>query len=79
MVVAFLPAAGQALSTKIAEELRERVASEHFMREGIIVRVTVSIGLASYPARGTSAKELFEAADRALYRAKALGKNQVVS
>ena len=77
--VAFLPTCAEEASVKIAEELRERVASEHFMREGIIVRVTVSIGLASYPARAASAKELFEAADRALYRAKARGKNQVVS
>ena len=49
------------------------------MRENITVRVTISIGVASFPERASDAKTLFEAGDRALYRAKALGKNQVVS
>jgi len=39
--------------------------------------VTVSSGLASFPAHGTTAAELIEAADRALYQAKRQGRNQV--
>ncbi|MCB0355928.1 MAG: GGDEF domain-containing protein, partial [Bdellovibrionales bacterium] len=38
--------------------------------------VTISIGLASYPDHQKSAKNLLEAADRALYQAKHQGRNQ---
>ena len=38
---------------------------------------SVSIGLVSCPEDGTSAEELMIAADRAMYQAKSLGKNQI--
>ena len=38
---------------------------------------SVSIGLVSCPEDGTTAEELMIAADRAMYQAKSLGKNQV--
>lgn len=38
---------------------------------------TLSIGVATYPGDGTSARELFEAADAALFRAKGEGRNRV--
>jgi diguanylate cyclase (GGDEF)-like protein len=38
---------------------------------------SVSIGLVSHPEDGLSAEELMIAADRAMYQAKALGKNQI--
>ena len=41
-------------------------------------RVTVSIGLAMLPADGSNSTTLIEAADKALYRAKAAGRNQVM-
>ena len=37
---------------------------------------TVSIGIAMYPTHGTTSKALLDASDRALYVAKALGKNR---
>ena len=77
--VAFLPGLAREEGVKVAEELRARVAAEAVTREGITVKVTISIGVASFPERARDAKTLFEAGDRALYRAKALGKNQVVS
>jgi PleD family two-component response regulator len=40
--------------------------------------VTASFGVASFPA-ARSAEELLSAADGALYRAKAAGKNRVAS
>ncbi|MGD9714567.1 MAG: GGDEF domain-containing protein, partial [Thermomicrobiales bacterium] len=39
--------------------------------------VTASIGLASFPVDGRSAKTLLAASDRALYAAKRAGKNQI--
>jgi hypothetical protein len=38
---------------------------------------SVSIGLVSHPEDGLSAEELMAAADRAMYQAKRLGKNQI--
>jgi diguanylate cyclase (GGDEF)-like protein len=54
-----------------AEELRIEVGSE------ATVRVRSSFGVASYPEEPTAAA-LMRAGDRALYRAKAAGKNTVV-
>lgn len=40
--------------------------------------ITVSIGIASFPDDGTSINELIESADKALYRAKSMGKDRIV-
>jgi diguanylate cyclase (GGDEF)-like protein len=40
-------------------------------------RLSVSIGLASYPTDAADVGTLFEAADRALYLAKKQGRNRV--
>jgi diguanylate cyclase (GGDEF)-like protein len=40
--------------------------------------VTLSVGIAMFPDHGTTAHALLEAADTALYRAKANGRNRVV-
>jgi len=40
-------------------------------------QTSVSIGLVSHPEDGLSAEELMVAADRAMYQAKSLGKNQI--
>lgn len=77
--VAFLPGLAREEARQVAESIRERVAAAEFTRENVTVRCTVSIGVASFPERAQDAKKLFDAADRALYRAKARGKNQVAS
>ena len=40
-------------------------------------RVTVSIGVASFPSHGSNSETLLQAADEAMYRAKQRGRNQV--
>ncbi|MBB1074248.1 GGDEF domain-containing protein [Rhodoferax sp. 4810] len=63
----------------LAESIREAVASDHFESEaGQTIAVTVSIGLSQqYPTLAQSCDDLIEEADRALYRAKQSGRNQV--
>jgi two-component system cell cycle response regulator len=61
-----------------AERMRQRVAQHPFGEPGRPVRVTVSIGLASYPDQKiTSPESLLVVADTALYRAKSDGRNLV--
>lgn len=75
--VAFLPGLDRAAGAKVAEELRARVAAHHFERAGVVVHPTVSIGVAAFPETAMASSALFEAADRALYRAKTKGRNRV--
>ena len=58
---------------KVAERVRQQVASK--IKTGYIP-VTVSLGLASWPADGIGPNELIGAADVALYQAKRSGGNQ---
>jgi len=41
-------------------------------------KITLSAGVACFPEHGTSAEQLFKAADDALYRAKGEGRNRVI-
>jgi diguanylate cyclase (GGDEF)-like protein len=62
----------------LAERLRQSVAERPMTTQpGALVAVTASFGVASFPDASTPAA-LFAAADEALYRAKAAGKNRVV-
>jgi diguanylate cyclase (GGDEF)-like protein len=62
----------------LAERLRETIARLRIRVDGKTVRVTASFGVATFPETA-SGKSLLLEADRALYRAKALGKNRVVA
>ena len=64
----------------MAQRLRERVEATRFSAASpsTIVRLTISIGLASFPHDADSKSELLKAADAALYESKRAGRNQVV-
>jgi diguanylate cyclase (GGDEF)-like protein len=64
----------------MAQRIRAAVEEADFEGEEIMLggRLTISIGVASFPVQASSKGDLVEKADRALYRAKALGKNRVV-
>lgn len=61
-----------------AEELRKgaRDLTLHF-RHQVLGPLTLSVGLAQYPAHAQTARDLLRAADAALYRAKSAGRDQV--
>ena len=58
---------------QVAERIRKQVASE--VKTGYIP-LTISLGLASWPADGIGLNEIIAAADTALYHAKRSGGNQ---
>lgn len=62
---------------KIAEEVRANINLFEFTYQHVALHPGISIGVAMCPEHGKSAGELFRAADAALYRAKAAGKNRV--
>jgi diguanylate cyclase (GGDEF)-like protein len=74
-----LPDTGSEGAVAVAERVRERIAAYSFLRtsDGLNVRLTASVGVATLPDVAASAEELIKAADTAMYRVKAQGKNGV--
>jgi diguanylate cyclase (GGDEF)-like protein len=73
-----LPGASEVVAQQIAERLRATLETAAIEYAGATLHVTASVGLAVWPDNGTQADELMTAADRALYAAKAAGRNRVV-
>jgi diguanylate cyclase (GGDEF)-like protein len=73
-----LPGAEAVGGAQLADRVRASLAERSFLgREGEVVAVTCSFGVAQHRP-GDDERDLFAAADRALYRAKREGKNRVV-
>jgi diguanylate cyclase (GGDEF)-like protein len=72
--VIILPQCDRENAMKVAERLREAIASRSVPKVG---QVTASIGVATYPTGAKNNEELVEMADRAMYLAKAAGRNRV--
>ncbi len=66
---------------KKAEHIKTSVETSNFdtLVSGKTVRITLSIGVATFPLHGSNYEELVCAADRALYQAKEKGRNMVIS
>ena len=65
---------------RLAERVRQELAARPVATsDGRVVRLTASFGCASVPGDATTQIELRAAADAALYRAKATGKNRVAA
>ena len=72
-----LPGADAVGAAQLADRVREAFAERSSIgRDGEVVSVTCSFGVAQFRP-GDGQRELFGAADRALYRAKRAGKNRV--
>jgi diguanylate cyclase (GGDEF)-like protein/PAS domain S-box-containing protein len=62
---------------QIAEQLRERVRQYDFRPEDIQIKVTISIGVSNATLYDTDISSIISRADKALYQAKELGRDQV--
>jgi diguanylate cyclase (GGDEF)-like protein len=73
-----LPDTGRDGAVSVASRIRERLSSRRFLAsEGLSVHLTASIGVATLPDVAGSTEELIRAADMAMYRVKAGGKDGI--
>jgi two-component system cell cycle response regulator len=70
-----LPGATEHEAYLVSERMRVAVEREFVAHPAVL---TFSFGIATYPDHGRSADSVLEAADQALYAAKALGRNRCV-
>ena len=73
-----LPDTGSDGALAVGERIREKIAAWRFLEgEGLSIRLTVSIGVATLPDVAASAEQLIQAADQAMYWVKERGKNGI--
>jgi diguanylate cyclase (GGDEF)-like protein len=77
--IVILPGIGTDKASEIAERIRKAVEKVSFNRhkDDIVKNVTVSCGVASYPAGAETIEDLLKIADDFLYEAKRAGRNRV--
>ncbi len=76
--VAVLVGIDSGAGLKVAERIRRAIEDHRFLsREGLTVRITGSIGLASHPEHAGAKAEILDLADRAMYRGKRTTRNVV--
>ena len=71
-----LPDTGSEGAAAVGERVRERIAAFRFLQgDGLSIKLTVSVGVATLPDVAASADGLVHAADQAMYWIKEHGKN----
>ena len=66
------------VAMRVAERIRTSIERHEFMKEeGLGLRITASIGVATYPTHTRDKKELLKTGDKAMYKAKDLSRNTV--
>ncbi len=75
----FLDGVGGDKAYTIMNRLKEQLSKEEInIGEGKKIRITISVGISSFPGKYHSFKEMVKAADDALYKAKTTGRNKVI-
>jgi len=76
---AYIESSTKSEAVERAEHLRALVSELRLADKGVSERVTISIGVATYPLDGVEMTQLVGNADKALLKAKSEGKNRVVA
>jgi diguanylate cyclase (GGDEF)-like protein len=78
--VVILPGSDKVGAFLAADRLRELVEAEPFegREKQPLGKITLSLGISSYPEQGSTLEELLDRADKALYSAKKAGRNKTV-
>jgi len=76
--VVILTSTSQKEACRIAERIRKNIQKYSFTFNNESIKVTVSIGVSTYPEIAKTKDELFTTADKALYKAKENGRNLVI-
>jgi diguanylate cyclase len=78
--VVLLPDTPEEGAMRVAEKIREEIASTEFRVADEVLHLTISIGVYTVvPERADDTGEIFKRADTALYEAKEQGRNRVVA
>jgi diguanylate cyclase (GGDEF)-like protein len=80
--VILMPGTSVSLALKKAEKVRKIIENTPFYTyDDILIneRITISVGISSFPDSGKDLNSIFEKADTALYYAKNNGRNMVVN
>ncbi|MEO8007262.1 MAG: GGDEF domain-containing protein [Betaproteobacteria bacterium] len=77
--VVLLPETNLKGALEIAQRIRKSVEISRFDVRSGHASITVSLGIASYPEDGGNLEVILDKADKAMYRAKQRGRNQVVA
>jgi diguanylate cyclase (GGDEF)-like protein len=73
-----LPDTGSDGAVSVGERIRDKIDAHRFLHaEGLDIRLTVSVGVATLPDVAASAEQLIQAADQAMYWVKEHGKNGI--
>jgi len=73
-----LPETGSEGAEMVGARIRDKIAAHPFLRkDGLDIKLSVSVGVATLPDVATTAEQLVKAADEAMYWVKEHGKNNV--
>lgn len=75
--VVLLPETPSSGAAGVAARIRQSIEDTPLPTRNKKIRMTVSIGVASYPEHGSELKAILEKTDKAMYRSKASGRNRV--
>ena len=75
--VALMPETSCEEAKIVAEKLRKKIENSPFNFKKEPVQITISFGISEF-SKGDTANDVFERADKALYKAKENGRNQVL-
>lgn len=74
--VLFFPEKDKDAAFNLSERLRKKISQIRLAKSS---KITISLGIASFPADGKDAEDLIQKADSAMYYAKQMGRNKIVA